>query len=75
MSNKKPYFLGNLLSKNKQAIVKPFDNRILVLEEILKELKAEQKKTGDTLWRNIAGYKELYKIIKGLISESNNKSN
>jgi len=75
MSNKKPYFLDNLLSKNKKAKVKPFNNRILVLEEILKELKDEQKKTGDTLWRNIAVYKEMYKIFKGLISESNNKSN
>lgn len=75
MSNKKPYFLGNILSKNKKAIVKPFDNRRMVLEEILAELKIEQRETGDTLWRNIAGYKELYKIIKGLISESNNKSN
>ena len=75
MSNKKPYFLGNLLSKNKKAIVKPFDNRRMVLEEILAELKIEQRETGDTLWRNIASYKELYKIIKGLMSESNNKSN
>ena len=73
MSNKKPYLLGNILDN--KAKVKPINNRVLVLEEILKELKDEQKKTGDTLWRNIACYKELYKIIKGLISESNNKSN
>lgn len=73
MSNKKPYFLGNLLSKNKKAKVKPFNNRRMVLEEILKELKKEQRETKDYIWRGTAIYSSMYKMLRELIA--NDKQN
>ena len=48
-------------------------NRAEVLEEILKELKSEQKTTGDYLWRNTASYSTMYKCLRELIA--NDKQN
>jgi len=47
--------------------------RIDVLEEILKELKQEQKETGDYLWRNTSGYKNMYQILGELILNERSK--
>ena len=47
---------------NKKAQVKPFNNRRMVLEEILKELKNEQKQTKDYIWRGTAIYSSMYKM-------------
>tara|TARA_B100000424_G_scaffold5851_1_gene4356 strand:+ start:216 stop:410 length:195 start_codon:yes stop_codon:yes gene_type:complete len=57
-------------TSNKKAIVKPFNNRRMVLEEILKELKKEQRETKDYIWRGTGIYSSMYKILRELIEDT-----
>jgi hypothetical protein len=45
----------------------------MVLEEILKELKKEQRETKDYIWRGTAIYSSMYKMLRELIA--NDKQN